>query len=75
MPSMARRRAPQRSASGPLTTPSAKYRKPASENTSDTDPRDAWKSCCSDGTNALNVYALPNPTKQTANAAATTIQP
>lgn len=55
--------------------PKPKYRKPASENTSEIWPRDAAKSRCSDSTNALNVYALPNPTNVTANAAATTYQP
>ncbi|MCY1526899.1 hypothetical protein D9M68_619440 [compost metagenome] len=55
MPATASRRAPQRSASGPLNTPSPKYRKPASENTSDTSPREAPKSRCSASRNALKV--------------------
>ncbi len=75
IPTTASRREPKRSASGPLTMPKPKYRKPASENTSEIWPRDAAKSRCSDSTNALNVYALPNPTNVTANAAATTYQP
>ena len=75
IPATASRREPKRSASGPLTMPKPKYRKPASENTSEICPRDAAKSRCSDSTNALNVYALPKPTNVTANAAATTYQP
>lgn len=55
--------------------PRPKYRNPASENTSDTEPRDAANSVCSEPTNALKVYALPNPTKVIANTEATTNQP
>src|SRR6185436_5564086 len=75
MPSAARRRAPQRSAAGPVTMPRPKYRKPANENTSDTEPRDAENSRSSDSRNALNVYAAPNPRNVIANAATTTNQP
>src|ERR1700722_9341342 len=74
IPAMHKRREPQRSASGPLSTPSPKYRKPASENTSDTEPREAAKSRCNESTKALKVYALPKPTKVTAKAAAMTNQ-
>ena len=48
---------------------------PASENTSDTEPREAANSVCRDPTKALNVYALPNPTQVTVKAPATTNQP
>ena len=44
-----------RAASGPLTRPRAKYKNPATEKTSDTDPREAAKSCCNDPIKALNV--------------------
>ena len=40
-----------------------------------TEPRDAPKSLSKEATKELNVYALPKPTKLTANAAATTNQP
>ena len=40
-----------------------------------TEPRDAPKSLSNEATNELNVYALPKPTKVTANAAATMSQP
>ena len=55
MPSTVTRRAPQRSPSGPLITPRAKYKNPASENTKDTEPREAAKSRCSESTKALKV--------------------
>ena len=55
--------------------PTAKYRNPANENTNETEPRDAPKSLSKEATKELNVYALPKPTKVTANAAATTNQP
>ena len=52
---MASGREPSRSARGPLTSPSAKYRKPAIENTSEIEPREAPKSRWSGSRNALNV--------------------
>lgn len=55
MPTTARSRAPKRSASGPLTRPRAKYKNPATEKTSETDPREAAKSRCNDAMKALNV--------------------
>lgn len=75
MPAIAIRLAPQRSAKGPDIMPTPKYRNPANENTSETEPRDAPKSLSNEATNELNVYALPKPTKVTANAAATMSQP
>jgi hypothetical protein len=75
MPATASRRAPQRSASGPLSTPRPKYRNPASENTRETEPREAANSCCNGAMKALNVYALPKPRNMIEKAAATTHQP
>jgi hypothetical protein len=75
MPTMLKRREPKRSANGPVRIPRPKYKNPASENTNDTDPRDAANSLCRDSTKALKVYALPKPTKVTVKAAATTNQP
>lgn len=55
MPATARSLAPKRSASGPLARPRAKYKNPATEKTSETDPREAAKSRCNDAMKALNV--------------------
>ena len=46
MPTAVTPRAPQRSAMGPDTTPNPKYRQPAIENTSETEPREAQNSFC-----------------------------
>jgi hypothetical protein len=45
------------------------------EKTSEIDPREAAKSCCSGSKKALKEYAQPKPTKVTANVPATTNQP
>lgn len=55
MPATASAREPSRSDSGPLTEPSAKYRNPANENTSATEPREAPNSACRGATKALKV--------------------